>query len=177
MVSFIDKEKEIGGLRSFTNRIKTSFPDLVPNIKLINPKISTALTPLSGKRQDLTCFAPVQKLKTSPATREFLQQLTLIGQFDKKCIVTSLKMEKETQIWMFDQHASHERVNLENILKTYPNLDRDEANVKACKSAVRFGDVLSNEIQAEIIEKLSKCEKPFHCAHGRPTCWLLARII
>ena len=125
---------------------------------------------------DQTGFLPAQKLETAGWGRSFLERLQVIGQFDKKCIAASVWTEKETQIWMFDQHASHERVNLEKIMSSDDNITREDANMKACKSAFRFGDQLTHEDQTKIVTELAKCREPFHCAHGRPTCWLLARI-
>lgn len=39
----------------------------------------------------------------------------------------------------------------------------------ACHSAIKKGDQLSNHILGDIIDKLSYCENPFLCPHGRPT--------
>jgi DNA mismatch repair protein MLH3 len=40
---------------------------------------------------------------------------------------------------------------------------------KACRTAVKFGDVLSAYQMEQMLEKLGKCNLPFQCAHGRPT--------
>ena len=40
---------------------------------------------------------------------------------------------------------------------------------KACRSAVRFGDVLDYAASADIMTKLSRTDLPFQCAHGRPS--------
>lgn len=42
-------------------------------------------------------------------------------------------------------------------------------NSKACRGAVMFGDVLSIDECASLLRKLSKCDFPFQCAHGRPS--------
>ncbi|KAI9013827.1 hypothetical protein CLU79DRAFT_768116 [Phycomyces nitens] len=39
----------------------------------------------------------------------------------------------------------------------------------SCRSAIMFNDYLSLENCQSIIQHLSDCEFPFHCAHGRPT--------
>lgn len=47
---------------------------------------------------------------------------------------------------------------LHNILKS-----------KACRNAIMFNDELSIEQCKELILKLSECNYPFMCAHGRPS--------
>jgi len=42
-------------------------------------------------------------------------------------------------------------------------------NYLACHRSIRGGDDLSIKDIRKLIENLSKCENPFHCAHGRPT--------
>ena len=42
-------------------------------------------------------------------------------------------------------------------------------NYLACHRSIRGGDDLSIKDIRKLIENLSKCEDPFHCAHGRPT--------
>jgi len=39
----------------------------------------------------------------------------------------------------------------------------------ACRSAVKFGDVLGMEEQKELLKKLQKLALPYTCPHGRPT--------
>jgi len=39
----------------------------------------------------------------------------------------------------------------------------------ACRSAVKFGDPLSQQEQTAIIEKLQTLDQPYTCPHGRPT--------
>ncbi len=40
---------------------------------------------------------------------------------------------------------------------------------KACKQAVKAGDVLSSQELKHLIDDLSRCQNPFSCPHGRPT--------
>jgi len=40
---------------------------------------------------------------------------------------------------------------------------------QACRTAVRFGDVLSMPRCQDMIDKLAKTQLPFQCAHGRPS--------
>lgn len=112
--------------------------------------------------------------------RAFMKDLIVMGQFDLKTIVAKRKEGGYEQIWLFDQHACSERINLEKILNNQTekksNITREEANMIACKSAIKFGDYMGIETQTEIIKSLSECDEPFHCAHGRPTCWLVAKL-
>lgn len=39
----------------------------------------------------------------------------------------------------------------------------------ACRTAIKKGDYLSDHILAEILNRLSYCENPSRCPHGRPT--------
>ena len=45
----------------------------------------------------------------------------------------------------------------------------------ACKAAVRAGDKLTQQEAMTLIEKLSKLEDPYHCAHGRPTFFTVSK--
>lgn len=40
---------------------------------------------------------------------------------------------------------------------------------KACRSAIMFGDSLSQKECAELVERLRQTRACFSCAHGRPT--------
>lgn len=119
-----------------------------------------------------------ERIEIYRQSRNFLSNLTVIGQFDFKGIMAKRLCKDFHDIWMFDQHACSERINLE-ILMSQENktiYNRDEMNMKACRSAVKFGDKLNLVEQEEILKNLKNCNEPFHCAHGRPTCWLIARI-
>lgn len=129
-----------------------------------------------GFRENLDVFKVQTTLNAPGQARAFLKDLLVIGQFDKKAIITKRSVSEFDEIWMFDQHACAERINLETLMRTCPNLNREEMNMKACKSAIKFGDQIDTFEQEEIIKQLEKCQEPFHCAHGRPTCWLLAKI-
>ena len=63
---------------------------------------------------------------------------------------------------------------LEKIITMQKNFDLERFNdsisaMMACKASVKAGDTLSLEEMEKLIEKLSKTENPFNCAHGRPT--------
>ncbi|KAF5404762.1 DNA mismatch repair protein MLH3 [Paragonimus heterotremus] len=48
--------------------------------------------------------------------------------------------------------------------------------LRACRTAIRFGDPLDKSERRKLIDELSNCRLPFQCAHGRPTCALLAKL-
>ena len=45
----------------------------------------------------------------------------------------------------------------------------------ACKAAIRAGDKITQQEAMALIEKLSKLEDPYHCAHGRPTFFTVSK--
>lgn len=49
------------------------------------------------------------------------------------------------------------------------------AKCVACRSAVKKGDQLSDHLIAELLNRLSYCENPARCPHGRPTLVKLTR--
>lgn len=49
-------------------------------------------------------------------------------------------------------------------------------NSRACRSAIMFNDVLTEEECKLLLGKLAKCAFPFQCAHGRPSMIPLVRL-
>jgi len=45
----------------------------------------------------------------------------------------------------------------------------DMLNSRACRSAIMFNDMLTNDECRDLINRLSHCAFPFQCAHGRPS--------
>lgn len=45
----------------------------------------------------------------------------------------------------------------------------------ACKAAIKAGDVITEEQALSLINKMTKLEDPYHCAHGRPTFFSVTR--
>ena len=41
--------------------------------------------------------------------------------------------------------------------------------LKACRSAIMIGDVLTNRKMREHVDHLAGLREPWFCAHGRPT--------
>lgn len=55
------------------------------------------------------------------------------------------------------------------IQNTIPTFLKEFFNNKACRSAIMFGDKLSKDDCDLLLSKLSTCNMPFQCAHGRPS--------
>ncbi len=45
----------------------------------------------------------------------------------------------------------------------------------ACKAAIKAGDVITEEQALSLIDKMTRLEDPYHCAHGRPTFFSVSR--
>ena len=52
----------------------------------------------------------------------------------------------------------------------------DLVNSRACRSAVMFGDELSNNECEYLVSCLGKCRLPFQCAHGRPSMVAIGKV-
>ena len=60
-----------------------------------------------------------------------------------------------------------------------PALVLECAKSWACQGAIRWGvpgDVLTRIKAAQLLKRLSECEDPFHCAHGRPSIVSVCRV-
>ena len=49
-------------------------------------------------------------------------------------------------------------------------------NSKACRNAIKFGDVLSNEEAQSLLDTLLHTKNPYQCAHGRPTLYPVLQV-
>lgn len=58
---------------------------------------------------------------------------------------------------------------LDRDIKSTYEIDPYKIMRKACKAAVKAGDVLSNSEIYALIESLIDCDNPYTCPHGRPT--------
>lgn len=71
--------------------------------------------------------------------------------------------------------AGHEKDTILDFLeKTTDKTDEKEvydlmAKCVACRSAIKKGDHLSDHVLGEILNRLSFCDNPSRCPHGRPT--------
>lgn len=92
-----------------------------------------------------------------------LDPYAIIGQFNKQCII----LKCQNAIIVCDQHAVHERIRLEALLKKCK--DVEYCKNKACRGAIKFGCILEISRMKILIEDVIKCTMPFICAHGRPS--------
>lgn len=74
-------------------------------------------------------------------------------------------------IIVIDQHGLHERILYERL--KYTNDIDQVKKMKACRSAVKFGDFLDDNFIIYLINEMQRCEHPFICAHGRPIIYKL----
>ncbi|MBN7772516.1 DNA mismatch repair endonuclease MutL [Clostridium aminobutyricum] len=80
-----------------------------------------------------------------------------------KAIPMFMEMEEANQFIDYFLENIEENVDIENASKI------DKIIMRACKSAVKAHDVLSDEECRQLIADLAKCENPYSCPHGRPT--------
>ncbi|KAH9496180.1 hypothetical protein Btru_012215 [Bulinus truncatus] len=144
-------------------------------------------------------------------SKDMLKNVKVIGQVDKKfiaCLInTKASLSKgsratnsddNTLLVLFDQHAVHERIRLEQFtqdnyevidgVKTQQikksdlpepllmTVDIDDLRIMKTFNqefnrigAVKFGDILSKEECQSLLSSLASCDLPFQCAHGRPS--------
>lgn len=57
-----------------------------------------------------------------------------------------------------------------------PRFFMEAINAKACRAAIKFGDVLTSKEMSYMVEAMAKCKLPFQCAHGRPSIVPLVTI-
>ncbi|CAH8521420.1 unnamed protein product [Dicrocoelium dendriticum] len=81
------------------------------------------------------------------AVMQLLKDVTLMPKLEKKLIYSSFKE------------------------MCYPYMQ-----LRACRSAIQFGDILNKQEVLELLRSLSHCRLPFKCAHGRPTCVPIAEL-
>lgn len=77
-------------------------------------------------------------------------------------LFTNLPSNTETIKVQFESEMKHLKVN--DIV--YDIFDR-QLKSKACRNAIMFNDKLDLQFMQEILKQLSKCRRPFVCAHGR----------
>lgn len=70
------------------------------------------------------------------------------------------------------------------FINEYENIDRDLFGKKfqehlhaqrACKSAIKAGDILSEQLMQKLIDDLLAIPNRFICVHGRPTMWTITK--
>ncbi|EGW32619.1 uncharacterized protein SPAPADRAFT_153779 [Spathaspora passalidarum NRRL Y-27907] len=76
-------------------------------------------------------------------------------------------------------HVKNTKVDLNNWWEASHFLPRvliEIISSNACRSAIMFGDELTMEEMNDLLIRLSECNLPFQCAHGRPSIVPLATI-
>lgn len=61
--------------------------------------------------------------------------------------------------------------NIADEKSAFEERKEEVAATIACHSAIKFGDKLSPADIRKLLSRLSKCENPFSCPHGRPTMY------
>jgi DNA mismatch repair protein MLH3 len=76
-------------------------------------------------------------------------------------------------------HSTDSSSSSKSSSNAVPALVLECAKSWACQGAIRWGvagDVLSRFKAAQLLKRLSECEDPFHCAHGRPSIVSVCRV-
>lgn len=70
---------------------------------------------------------------------------------------------------------SHLAQSWHAIASSCPEGVLDLLKSRSCRTAIMFNDVLDMQECEELVGRLSKCDLPFQCAHGRPTLTVLTK--
>lgn len=94
-----------------------------------------------------------------------IDKLQVIGQSADKSIIFCYHRERR-RIICFDQHAAHERIKYENLVKIAGQTQSlDYLRSRACHGAIRAGCKLDLIQCHTLVENLLKCKLPYRCAH------------
>ena len=104
--------------------------------------------------------------------REFGFDIDIVG--DKQIALRSVPMAYKAEDRL--KSMSKPKVFFSQILEDLKRETPAKSNVwisliqtTACKAAIKAHDVITKEEALSLIEQLSECVDPYHCAHGRPT--------
>lgn len=93
--------------------------------------------------------------------------IQVIGQSADLAVIFCFHIEKR-RIICVDQHAAHERIRYERLLRILKlKMDEGAIKSKACHGAIRIGCQLSLKQCQNLIKRLLFCKVPFRCAHFR----------
>ncbi|MFV0379263.1 MAG: DNA mismatch repair endonuclease MutL [Anaerorhabdus sp.] len=117
------------------------------------------------------------EIKTSNDTTLRINELNLwVKEFNIAFEVFSMDslIVREIPIWMKDIHVENFLSDVVDSFKSEDKMSMDDAQKDhlasmACHHSIKFNRILSNDEMMEVIEKLSKCNQPYNCPHGRPT--------
>ena len=135
-------------------------------------------TLLPGSRHQLsgtvTTATPTTSSSSSSSSSSRLTILTLPPtiatrcQTDPKVILTFLR----TEVWSLDanpSHSSSSSSHSKSASSPPPQGLGDMLASRACRSSIMFNDVLSLEEAKILVAKLAGTQRPWVCAHGRPS--------
>ena len=111
-----------------------------------------------------------------------IKSAVFINQIDRKFLCCIMSVENKRILVLFDQHAVHERIRLENLIteasfeNSISNSELQVLQSKACHGAIKFGDKLDENVSIKLLSSLTECCLPFQCAHGRPSIAPLLNI-
>lgn len=98
--------------------------------------------------------------------KKYFKRSEIIGQFNKQFILLKIR----NCILIIDQHALHERIMLEKLIRNKKNrINLNRAKEMACKNAIKFNEKLTKLKMMEIVSFIPYLNEPFICCHGRPS--------
>lgn len=63
--------------------------------------------------------------------------------------------------------------DVSSLKKNFKKLKDDVLATISCHSSIRSGQKLEKEVMLDLFDRLSRCENPYSCPHGRPAVWKL----
>ena len=87
-------------------------------------------------------------------------------------VLSSSLETRDLQLYLAQLSASFHALSHRQL----PDVLLQLLHSRACRTAIRFGDALSEEQQAALVAALSACALPFQCAHGRPSMVPIVRL-
>jgi len=63
--------------------------------------------------------------------------------------------------------------NISQLEKNFKKLRDDVLATISCHNSIRSGQALDKKTMLDLFDKLSKCDNPYSCPHGRPAVWKL----
>ncbi|CCG25664.1 Pms1 DNA mismatch repair factor [Candida orthopsilosis Co 90-125] len=99
------------------------------------------------------------------------------GKLGSRIVLISLPVYKNI---MFDTNDFMELINLVNEQPSNKHIKcskiRNILAMKACRSSIMIGSPLSRGKMTQVVQNLSRLDKPWNCPHGRPTMRHLSEL-
>lgn len=105
----------------------------------------------------------------------FTNPMKYVGQFNKEFLL----VKWNGNLILVDQHALHERILLNSLIKSHgvTNFDKvDHLKQIACRNAIKFGDKIENRFGRKLVFCISGNPFVTACAHGRITMCCICKI-